>query len=66
MFVNVPWENTTYTNATQTTDGLMSKEDKTKLDGLTGAYIQIVTLATYEAMYAAGTLDENTVYHIKG
>lgn len=65
-YVNVPWEDTTYTNATQTTDGLMSKEDKTKLDGLAGAYIQIVTLATYEAMYAAGTLDENTVYHIKG
>lgn len=52
--------------ASQSKTGLMSAEDKIKLDGLTGAYIQIVTLATYEAMYAVGTLDENTVYHIKG
>ena len=52
--------------ATQDRDGLMSKEDKIKLDGLTGAYIQIVTLDAYNAMYAAGTLNENTVYHIKG
>lgn len=52
--------------ATQVKDGLMSAEDKYKLDGLTGAYIQIVTLANYKAMEAAGTLDENTVYHIKG
>ena len=52
--------------ATQSKEGLMSKEDKYKLDGLTGAYIQIVTLANYKAMEAAGTLDENTVYHIKG
>lgn len=66
MYVNVPWENTTYTNATQTKDGLMSKEDKIKLDGLAGAYIQIVTLSDYNDMYKAGTLDENTVYHIKG
>lgn len=52
--------------ASQSKAGLMSANDKTKLDGLTGAYIQIVTLANYKAMEAAGTLDENTVYHIKG
>ena len=36
MFVNVPWTdtNTTYENATTTTDGLMSSEDKTKLDSI--------------------------------
>lgn len=68
MYVQVPWtdNNTTYTNATQTKDGLMSQEDKIKLDGLTGAYIQIVTKDTYDSMESAGTLDENTVYHIKG
>lgn len=34
MFVNVPWENTTYLNATNTAAGLMSEEDKAKLDGI--------------------------------
>ena len=56
----------TITKATQTSDGLMSKEDKEKLDGLAGAYIQIVTQETYSNMFTAGLLDENTVYHIKG
>lgn len=38
MYVNVPWQNTTYSNATTTTAGLMSATDKTKLDGIaTGA-----------------------------
>ena len=40
MFVNVPWtdNNTTYSNATTSADGLMSSTDKTKLDGIaTGA-----------------------------
>lgn len=34
--VNVPWTdtNTTYSKATASADGLMSKEDKSKLDGL--------------------------------
>lgn len=66
-YVSVPWtQGTSYPLASQTLDGLMSKEDKTKLDGLTGAYIQIVTKDTYDTMYANGTLDSNTVYHIKG
>ena len=36
MFVNVPWTdtNTTYSVATTTTDGLMSSEDKIKLDSI--------------------------------
>lgn len=40
MYVNVPWtdNNTTYTAATTTTDGLMSAADKSKLNGIaTGA-----------------------------
>ena len=32
LSVNVPWTDTTYNNATQSTDGLMSVDDKTKLD----------------------------------
>lgn len=31
-YVNVPWSNTTYSKATTTYNGLMSSEDKTKLD----------------------------------
>lgn len=33
-FVNIPWINTTYNNATQSTNGLMSAADKKKLDEL--------------------------------
>lgn len=32
LFVNIPWQNTTYGLATQTAQGLMSAQDKTKLD----------------------------------
>lgn len=40
MYVNVPWTdtNTTYSVATTTTDGLMSSEDKTKLDSISSDY----------------------------
>lgn len=34
MYVTVPWANTTYSAATTSSDGLMSKEDKAKLDGI--------------------------------
>lgn len=33
-FVSVPWENTTYEEATQSVSGLMSAADKTKLDNI--------------------------------
>ena len=32
LFVNIPWQNTTYGLVTQSTNGLMSAADKTKLD----------------------------------
>ncbi len=32
LFVNIPWANTTYNDATQSVHGLMSAADKTKLD----------------------------------
>lgn len=36
-FVNVPWTNTTYGNATTEEGGLMSTSDKSKLDGITSS-----------------------------
>lgn len=36
-FVNVPWTNTTYSNATTGVSGLMSTSDKSKLDGITSS-----------------------------
>lgn len=62
-FVNVPWSGSTYTNATQTSDGLMSKEDKTKLDGFTGFTTKILTQSAYDGLT---NKDENTIYFIKG
>lgn len=62
----VEWANdndTTYNKATQQADGLMSKEDKTKLDNLTGAYVQILTQTAYEGLEEK---DNQTVYFIKG
>jgi len=42
MFVNVPWVNTEYSNATTSASGLMSSTDKTKLNGIaTGADLYI-------------------------
>lgn len=49
MFVNVPWTdtNTTYSLATTTTDGLMSSEDKTKLDSISSDYnLPVATTTT--------------------
>ena len=43
-YVNVPWtdNNTTYSAATQSADGLMSSTDKTKLDGIaSGAEVNV-------------------------
>lgn len=34
MFVNVPWTDTIYQNATSSASGLMSSQDKAKLDGI--------------------------------
>ena len=62
----VTWQNdndTTYSKATQEADGLMSKEDKTKLDGLTGASLQILTQEEYDSTEPKL---EDTVYFIKG
>lgn len=52
----------TYDIATENKDGLMSKEDKNKLDGLTGAYVQILTQNEYNNLE---NKKEDTVYFIK-
>lgn len=55
--------NTTYDKATQQADGLMSKEDKTKLDNITTAYASIMTQAEYDEL---SSKEENRIYYIKG
>lgn len=62
----IEWANdkdTIYQKVTQQADGLMSKEDKTKLDGLTGASLKILTQEEYDATEPKA---EDTVYFIKG
>ena len=49
--------------ATQSNNGLMSKEDKIKLDGLTGSSFKVLTKEEYDAI---GTKDDNVIYFIKG
>ena len=42
LSVNVPWENTTYSAATTSADGLMSSSDKSKLNGIaSGAEVNV-------------------------
>lgn len=54
---------TTYENATQSTAGLMSAEDKAKLDNISTAYASIVTQAEYDSI---DPKEENRIYYIKG
>lgn len=62
----VEWANdndTTYQNATQSQAGLMSAEDKTKLDTLSSAYISILTQTEYNEL---SPKEEDRIYFIKG
>lgn len=54
--------NTTYSNATTSTAGLMSAADKSKLDGISTAYISIVTQDEYDSL---SQKEENRIYCIK-
>lgn len=56
-------KNTTYQNATQSQDGLMSAKDKTKLDGITSAYATILTQEEYDIL---NPKEEDRIYYIKG
>lgn len=51
---------------TTTTPGLMSAEDKAKLDQVTAANTSIVTQAEYDALVSAGAATSGTVYYIRG
>lgn len=50
MKVNVPWINTTYSNATTATDGLMSSTDKQNLTNIVGKSV-VVSLGDLEVTY---------------
>ena len=63
MKVNVPWSDTVYEEATSSSDGLMSAEDKLKLDNITGASYLIMTQEEYNSLE---NKDNNTIYFIKG
>jgi hypothetical protein len=52
--------------ATTTTPGLMSAEDKAKLDQITAVNTSIVTQAEYDALVSAGAATSGTVYYIRG
>jgi hypothetical protein len=52
--------------ATTTTSGLMSAEDKAKLDQVTATNTSIVTQAEYDALVSAGAATSGTVYYIRG
>lgn len=66
-YVEVPWTDTdtTYKNATTTTPGLMSAEDKVRLDGLTGSSVEILTLEQYNTKDSNNELEDTVIYVIK-
>lgn len=51
-FVNVPWTNTTYSNATTEVSGLMSTSDKSKLDGITSS----ADAVSFSRVLSSGTM----------
>lgn len=61
--LGIPAQDTTYEKATTEADGLMSKEDKAKLEGLTGALMQITTQQEYDSL---AEKRDDTVYFLKG
>lgn len=55
------------TLASHSNDGLMSKEDKIKLDTYNATLTTVkITQAEYSTLESAGTLDSNTIYYIVG
>lgn len=69
MYVNVPWTdtNTTYQKATTATDGLMSKEDKAKLDGITDSEDYVLPTASSSTLggIKTGYSDNDKKYGVK-
>lgn len=58
-FVNVPWTNTTYSNATTEMSGLMSTSDKSKLDGITSSADAVSFSRTLSSGTKIGTITIN-------
>lgn len=58
-FVNVPWTNTTYSNATTEVSGLMSTSDKSKLDGITSSADAVSFSGTLSSGTKIGTITIN-------
>lgn len=58
-FVNVPWTNTTYSNATTGVSGLMSTSDKSKLDGITSSADAVSFSRTLSSGTKIGTITIN-------
>lgn len=69
MYVNVPWTdtNTTYQKATTAIDGLMSKEDKAKLDGITDSEDYVLPTASSSTLggIKTGYSDNDKKYGVK-
>lgn len=58
-FVNVPWTNTTYNNATTEVSGLMSASDKSKLNGITSSADAVSFSRTLSSGTKIGTITIN-------
>ena len=58
-FVNVPWTNTTYSNATTEVSGLMSTSDKSKLDGITSSADAVSFSRSLSSGTKIGTININ-------
>lgn len=67
--LGIPSTNTTYSKATNSTDGLMSKEDKAKLDGISEASL-IPTVSIDDLDNMIGDIDnilngkKSSIYHV--
>ena len=65
LSVNVPWENTTYSDATTSASGLMSDTDKTKLNGIE-AGANAYTLPTASTSTLGGIKVDGTTITVDG
>lgn len=66
-YVNVPWidTNTTYSLATSTNDGLMSKADKTKIDSIDTTYAKKIELLKDVTVSPTETSDNEEIIELE-